>query len=423
MERKTSLLGPSKYLRHTDDHFQGYWVQLQSLIRRDDDADELLDGFLINPILRLRQVTDRWELRAEPERKDSSYKLFEIAMSIKTLYVAAGLGTPPDYFPPSKEELEQDPMKHIKNWNVATMRGTAGGTHPDGRTHVQARTWVRKSHEIILRYRKATKFIWETAVGTLTTANATTIIAGLPYGSGVRLLRQIENQQQRQTTMALFTLFSKLITLQLKPGEKLRSLYARALAIRTRLLNWKPPVTLPDKLIIVCLLRLLPGKYASTRLIIMSSSAMNLKKCQDMLLDVENGDAERVAKSLGSQPVRETPKVATGLVSSTTNLPKGDMSQKSEKYITEGPCPVHGTMCSHAASECITLHPELREAYEKKKAEEKKRRKKKKKQGSANVVTAKTVVRPQKIKDLNFLRVFVVDLQQPCQTCGVRPLQ
>ena len=42
----SALSRPSKYLRYDEDHFQGYWVQLTTLIRSNEDADELLDGLL-----------------------------------------------------------------------------------------------------------------------------------------------------------------------------------------------------------------------------------------------------------------------------------------------------------------------------------------------------------------------------------------
>ena len=42
MADKPHIRSPDKFLRHSEEHFQGYWIQLQSLIRRDDDADELL---------------------------------------------------------------------------------------------------------------------------------------------------------------------------------------------------------------------------------------------------------------------------------------------------------------------------------------------------------------------------------------------
>ena len=50
MSRTSSAFqNSSKYLRFTEDDFQGYWVQLDCLLRKNDDIDELLDGLLTNP--------------------------------------------------------------------------------------------------------------------------------------------------------------------------------------------------------------------------------------------------------------------------------------------------------------------------------------------------------------------------------------
>ena len=51
--------------------------------------------------------------------------------------------------------------------------------------------------------------------------------------------------------MTLYTLFSNLITIQLKSGEGIVGLYDRILEVRVRLENWEPPITLSDKLMIV----------------------------------------------------------------------------------------------------------------------------------------------------------------------------
>ena len=48
--------GKGKVLQHSEKYFQGYWVQLQSRIRKEDDADELLEGTLSNPLEELRNA-------------------------------------------------------------------------------------------------------------------------------------------------------------------------------------------------------------------------------------------------------------------------------------------------------------------------------------------------------------------------------
>ena len=201
-------------------------------------------------------------------------------------------------------------------------------------------------------------------MATLSTAEATTVIAGLPYGSGLRLLNQIRQTQQRQTTMALYTLFSNLITIQMRANEGIVGLYGRILEIRSRLANWKPPITLPDKLIIVCMLRLLPRQFHATRIIIMSSKEMTLKGSKDMLLDVENKDADKVAAAVGSGTRASGASCALaatpGARAPTTRPNPRDDPRKSEKYHSEGPCSHHGVKCGHASSECYYLHPELK---------------------------------------------------------------
>ena len=47
------LLRPSKYLSHSEEHFAGYFLQLDTFIRRDPAAEDLLTGLLPNPLLQL----------------------------------------------------------------------------------------------------------------------------------------------------------------------------------------------------------------------------------------------------------------------------------------------------------------------------------------------------------------------------------
>ena len=359
--------GEIKGLRYSEEHFQGYWVQLQSKIRRHDAADDLLEGFLGNPLEDLANAFDEFNSEAAiaaADEDDPEFKLYKIGLCIRTLYEQYEIGDPPGTFPPSLDDFKRDPLQHIKDFSVATQHGKRGGLDPNGVADRASRLWVKTAYRDLGKYRKACKFIWEVALATLSTQQSTTIIAGLPYGAGPALLKQIESQRKRQTTMALFTLFTQLIGLQLKPKENLVTLYARAQGIRARLRDWDPPIILPDQLIIVCLLRQLPGLYHGTRTIIMSTPNVTLKSCKEMLLDVENGDAVRIAKELGSQTARAEASHATG--TGLVAQPAGDRKkkkkkpEKSAKYKSEGPCSVHGSRCSHASSECFVLHPELK---------------------------------------------------------------
>jgi len=62
---QANLLQPNKRLHFTEDHFQGFWVQLLTLIRRNEHADAYLDGILSNP---MRGVSDANADNANAER-------------------------------------------------------------------------------------------------------------------------------------------------------------------------------------------------------------------------------------------------------------------------------------------------------------------------------------------------------------------
>ena len=336
-------------------------MQLLTLIRRNENADSYLDGILLNP---MRDVAD-----AISDNANASHRF---AIAVRVLYAAENLGDPPGTFP-DYEQLDDDPIGAIRDFAIATKAGTTGGINPaSGRGWVASRQWARAIHGRNIIFRDACKHIWETVVATFSTAEASTMIAGLPYGSGPKLLARVKSTQQRQTTMALLTLFIQLITIQLKPNEKIAGIYGRILEIKSRLANWNPPVELPDKLLMVCMLRLLPRVFHQTRTIIMTQKDITLDESKEMLLDVENKDAERVAAAVGSTGAsapRRNQKVATALVSNTNTSKRKKKKKrpnsrsdprKSAKYHSEGACSHHGAKCGHASSECYVLHPELK---------------------------------------------------------------
>lgn len=210
-------------LLYSEDHFQGYWVQLQTLVRKDDRADELLDGIIENPLQTIADAV----YNGDPDDEVDA-KLMRIAELVKTLYESKRrVGHPPGTFPPSIQNFNYNPLLHIKDFAIATNKGTKGGTGPVRRHNTESRAWVKKAYALLIDYKAAVKHIWETSVATLPSSMATTIISNVPYGNGVVLLRQIKGQQQRQTTMALFMLFSQLITIKLLPGKGLKDLYGR----------------------------------------------------------------------------------------------------------------------------------------------------------------------------------------------------
>ena len=357
------LLQPEKKLRFTEKYFTGFWVQVKTLIRRNEGADALLDGILRNPMLTIIDIM-----------ADNTDGHHGHAQTVLQLYVQQNLGDPPGTYADA-EQLECDPIGAIRDFSLATNAGTTGGVNPaNGRNWIQSRAWAAALQRQNIIFRNACKHIWETLVGTFTSSEAVTLIAGLPYGSGPALLLQVKNMQQRQTNMALLTLFSELINIQLSGNKGIAEMYGRILQIRARLSNWDPPIILPDQLLMMCMLRLLPRTYHATRTIIMSSrETIVLKIAKDMLLDAENRDAERVAEAVGSSKTPRPQPSATALVTyepPQRRKPKFKKKQKQKrphtepkktsKYHSEGACSYHGTRGGHASSECYVLHPELK---------------------------------------------------------------
>lgn len=148
---QANLLQPSKKLHFSEEHFQGFWVQLLTLIRRNEHADAFLDGILHNP---MRDVADAIADNANANHLH--------AVAVRGLYVTGNLGDPPGTFP-DYSQLEDDPIGVIRDFAIATNSGANGGVNPaNGRVWVAARQWTRLIHARNLIFRQAFKHIWET---------------------------------------------------------------------------------------------------------------------------------------------------------------------------------------------------------------------------------------------------------------------
>ena len=128
--------GDRKQLMHSEIHFRGYWVQLQSRIRKNDDADDYLEGYLVNPLAELRKAWNAHDANPRPagdainqlyNTGESVSSIYNFATCIKTLYNDTLYGNPPGSFPPTLQQLNDDPMKHFKDFIQATENGTKGG--------------------------------------------------------------------------------------------------------------------------------------------------------------------------------------------------------------------------------------------------------------------------------------------------------
>ena len=116
-----NLLKPDKRLHFSEKHFQGYWMQLNTLIRQNDNADQVLDGILQNPMLLILEIRSPGQVPAHVD-----YGFTEV---VRLLYVAGNLGDPRGSFP-TAEQLEHDPIRCVKDFALATKAGTTGGLNP-----------------------------------------------------------------------------------------------------------------------------------------------------------------------------------------------------------------------------------------------------------------------------------------------------
>ena len=86
----------NKHLRYNEDYFEDYEAQLEVAVRKDDDADLLMDGLLANPITDLLRTT-----HGEPPLPSFRH------LTIR-LYDQHN-----DSWPPSEEDWLYNPLKTI----------------------------------------------------------------------------------------------------------------------------------------------------------------------------------------------------------------------------------------------------------------------------------------------------------------------
>ena len=147
-----AIAKPSRYLQHSTKHFEGYFVQLDTYIRRMDDAGDLLDGILINPLCNL--------VHAATEVGGADAVAIKSIGTLQQLYA-----THPrimSTFPPSPKRFEQDPVGTIVDMLVATRNGT--WEPADEEAHEYGRglhTWLKSPDGLSLcrRFRAACKHV------------------------------------------------------------------------------------------------------------------------------------------------------------------------------------------------------------------------------------------------------------------------
>jgi hypothetical protein len=322
----------SKWLRYSEEHFEDYWIQINTIWRGQEDADALLDDTNVNPITII--YDDHHE-------------------QINRIYAHHGIDWPPSPLAWLKDpvgistkflSLCTTPLDEDDEYSAAAAQAVTNAT-----AHIKS--WI-----------KAQKHIWSTGVATLEVGKTMSLVRGYNFGAGLGLICALQQRQSRQTAMSLYAVFDALITSSMQPGEDLQVLFTRIEDCNQRLLNWTPKIELPEQLIMVCTLRALPSEiFAHTITIIMARRpSVDLHTCHEMLLDAENRDAQRTTAHLSASATKSGTTTVAGLVSATTPRKPRRGAIITDNFKKFGPCSHHGKQSTHHDTDCYVLHPELR---------------------------------------------------------------
>ena len=317
-------------LIYNREQFDDYWIALMSKLRINEDADALISGRSPHPLLS-----------------------FQRANLAGVLILTAN-------------QLIEDPFGCYQRFTQ--FLGEALHRHPGP---VPTIGNLRDLEDSYQTHRRAQRHA--TILDTLQVGISMHYARRVRFGAGLHLLNVIRSDNRQVTTRSLMALFSALLSLQLKPSETFEQFSRRIDLLIQRLLNWRPPVILPDQLLLFCALRALPDvPYGPVRHITLSSPDVTFFTGMSMLRDVANTGAKLIQNTLGSGHKTEPSAVLCADPCPTSGsdnrspshqhksrrTPAGRRSRPrrqrgpSKLCIKEGPCIHHGPHLFHATSEC-----------------------------------------------------------------------
>ena len=331
----------ARRLTFSAENFDDYVIALTAKLRIDPNADRVLSGEFVHPLIQF-QANNVANLQA-----------------LNVPYV-------------SPQVLIQDPATPYVNWlrvlTTALLRAPAPVPAIDGLQQLQAN---------VDTFRRAERFIYSTIVSTLKVGESMHYARQSVFGAGQLLLQSIINDNRQVTTRSLMAIFSALLALSLRDKESFEQFERRIGLLIQRLRNWRPPVILPEQLLLFCALRALPAvPYGPVRHIILASPNINYRVGMSMLKDVADTGGALITSTLGSGT--DPSKPAAVLCANPCDDPglsdnrrssrrrrrrrnnnnnnnsnsNGSKTDKVPRYKTEGPCKHHGPDSKHATSEC-----------------------------------------------------------------------
>lgn len=316
----------SRRLVFSKEDFDDYLLALTAKLRSNTDADRLLSGETQHPLVNYQYVNRNFLM---------------------------ALGMP--FF--SAEALIDDPVspyiRFLRQITTALLMHPPPVPVPGDLNALQA---LQDSH------RAAERHIYSTIVSTLQVGRSMHYARQCVFGAGQRLLEIIIAENRQVTTRSLMAIFSALLSLALKDGESF-DLFARRIDLLIqRLRSWRPPVFLPEQLLLFCALRALPAvPFGPVRHIILATPRMTFSTGMGMLRDVANTGGALITSTLGSGSAVSK---AANVLCAPVCPPAAPHSQptraraprnpepNSNLYLTLGPCKHHGPTSKHATCEC-----------------------------------------------------------------------
>lgn len=223
--------------------------------------------------------------------------------------------------------------------------------------HLSDLQTLEEQHETFV---SGEKHIYTCIIDTLQVGISMHYARQVAHGAGVHLLNSIRQDNRQVTTRSLMALFGTLLGLKLKPEEKFEQFSRRLDLLIQRLHNWRPPVRLPEQLLLFCALRALPDvPYGPVRHIILASPTISFPVGMNMLRDVANSGSELISDTLGSGDVAHK----SVLCITDCPAPSPKPARRRQRHgptaacLKEGPCIHHGPKSLHATSECRNPKP------------------------------------------------------------------
>ena len=313
--------------------FADYWTALISRVRQDDECDKVYSGVLPHPLSAL-QLSNQAQILG--------YNLSLV----------------------SDELLESNPFEPAE-YLIASIKVAAAASHTDPPL---ANGWHRFL-DVWIVFKRAQRKIYAISVATLRVGESMHYARNVPFGAGTFLLSEIHKDNRRNTTRSLFALLGSLFTLKAKTTETFEMFKRRFDLIISRFAGWRPPIILPEPLLLFFVMRgLSDDPYGPTKHIILAIENITLQRGIQLLRDVGQSEAGLITATLGSGPTSST--LSTSTISpvspqaSTTSVlalppppaatkPKLTREQRKTALCKrDGPCIHHGPRSLHATAEC-----------------------------------------------------------------------